>query len=50
MGGYALLAWRIFKHYAGRGLSRSDAVLVTRFMLYSKFAEFVGIVRYCFDF
>jgi glycosyltransferase involved in cell wall biosynthesis len=47
--GYALLAWRIFKHYSETGLSRSDAWLVTRFMLYSKFAEFIGIVRYCLN-
>ena len=47
LGGYVLLAWRIFKHYAASGLSRSDARLVTRFMLYSKFAAFQGILRYC---
>jgi cellulose synthase/poly-beta-1,6-N-acetylglucosamine synthase-like glycosyltransferase len=47
LGGYALLGWRIFKHYSGTGLSRSDAWLVTRFIIYGKFAEFVGILRYC---
>jgi GT2 family glycosyltransferase len=49
LGGYALLSWRVFQHYSGTGLSRSDAWLMTRFILYSKFAEFVGILRYCIN-
>jgi GT2 family glycosyltransferase len=49
LGGYGLLGWRIFKHYSATDLSRSDAWLVTRFMLYSKFAEFFGILRYVFQ-
>ena len=49
LGGYALLGWRVFRHYSRSGLSRSDALLATRFILYSKFAEFVGILRYCLN-
>lgn len=47
LGGYGLLGWRVFRYYSRTGLSRADAWLVTRFILYSKFAEFAGIVRYC---
>jgi GT2 family glycosyltransferase len=49
LGGYGLLGWRVFNHYSGTGLSRSDAWLMTRFILYSKFAHFVGILRYCLN-
>jgi glycosyltransferase involved in cell wall biosynthesis len=49
LSGYVLLGWRVFKHYCGTGLARSEAWLVTRFILYSKFAEFFGILRYCFN-
>jgi GT2 family glycosyltransferase len=47
LGGYALLGWRVFRHYSRSGLPRPDALLATRFILYSKFAEFVGVLRYC---
>jgi GT2 family glycosyltransferase len=47
LGGYALLGWRVFRHYSRSGLPRSDALLATRFILYSKFAEFAGVLRYC---
>ena len=46
-GGYALLGWRVYRHYSRTGLSPSDAWLATRFILYGKFAEFIGILRYC---
>lgn len=46
LGGYALLGWRVHRHYRGSGLSRSDASLVTRFIIFSKFAHVLGIVRY----
>ena len=49
LSGYGLLAWRIFDHYSNSGLSRSDALLVTRFTLYSKFAAFQGMLRYCLN-
>lgn len=47
LGGYGLLGWRVFRYYSGTGLSRADAWLMTRFILYSRFAEFAGILRYC---
>lgn len=47
LGGYVLLGWRVYRHYARTGLSHSDAWLMTRFILCGKFAEFVGILRYC---
>jgi len=47
LGGYGLLAWRVFRHYSHTGLPRSDAWLATRFILYGKFAEFIGVLRYC---
>jgi GT2 family glycosyltransferase len=47
--GYPLLGWRVNRHYLGTGLSRADAWLVTRFILYGKFAEVVGVLRYCLN-
>lgn len=49
LGGYGLLGRRVYRHYSRSGLSRSDALLATRFILYSKFAEFVGVLRYCLN-
>jgi GT2 family glycosyltransferase len=46
LGGYGLLGWRIYKHYRRTGLSSADAFLVTRFTLYAKFANLIGVVRY----
>ena len=47
--GYALLGVRIYCHYVGTGLSRSNARLVTRFILYGKFAEVIGVAFYCLN-
>jgi GT2 family glycosyltransferase len=49
LGGYALLGWRVRRHYLSAGLSSSDAWLATRFILLGKFAEFVGVLRYCLN-
>ena len=46
LGGYGLLGWRVYRHYLNSGLSSSDAWLGTRFILYGKFAQFVGVLRY----
>ena len=46
---YALLGVRIYRHYVGTGLSGPDARLVTRFILYGKFAEVIGVARYCLN-
>jgi len=47
LGAYGLLAWRVYRHYSRTGLLPSDAWLATRFILYGKFAEFIGVLRYC---
>jgi GT2 family glycosyltransferase len=49
LGGYALLAWRVYRHYLRIGLRPADARLATRFILYSKFAELFGVLRYCLN-
>lgn len=46
LGGYVLLAWRVYRHYLATGLAASDARLASRFILYGKFAEFIGVLRY----
>ena len=46
LAGYALLAWRIYSHYRRTGLGEADAALVTRFTLYAKFANLLGVIRY----
>jgi len=47
LGGYGLLGWRVYRHYLGAGISGHDARLMARFILIGKFAEFLGILRYC---
>jgi GT2 family glycosyltransferase len=49
LSGYALLGWRVYRHYLRIGLSGSDARVATQFILYGKFAEFVGVLRYCLN-
>jgi len=46
---YPLQGWRMYRRYLGSGLSPGDASLVTRFVLLGKFAEVLGIMRYCFN-
>jgi len=46
LGGYAVLGWRVYRHYVRTGLSRSDALLAARFVVAGKFAHVVGILRY----
>jgi len=47
LGGYLVLGWRVYRHYHAAGLSQSDALLAARFIIYTKFAHVVGILRYC---
>jgi GT2 family glycosyltransferase len=47
LSGYGVLGWRIYRHYKSTGLSGSDSALMARFLVYAKFAEFLGILRYC---
>ena len=49
LGGYALLFWRVYRNYRRAGLGGSDAMLVARFIVYSKFAHVLGIARYCWN-
>jgi hypothetical protein len=49
LGGYVVLGWRIYRHYKRTGLSASDSSLMARFLVYAKFAEFLGILRYCLN-
>ena len=49
LGGYLVLFWRIYRHYVDEGHSPSDARLMARFLIYAKFAEFLGAVRYCLN-
>ncbi|MGN6849286.1 MAG: glycosyltransferase family 2 protein [Sphingomicrobium sp.] len=44
--GYVWLGRRTYRHYRTTGLDPSDAWLTTRFILYGKFPEFLGILRY----
>jgi len=46
LGGYVVLGWRVYEHYLRAGFSTSDAWLASRFIIYGKFAQVVGIVRY----
>lgn len=47
LGAYGIIAWRVYRYYRRSGISSSDAWLASRFNLYSRFAHFVGILRYC---
>jgi len=49
LGGYALLGWRVYRHYARTGVPKADARIAARFIVYGKFAEFLGILRYCLN-
>jgi GT2 family glycosyltransferase len=49
LGGYGLLGWRIYRRYAGEGHSASDSLLMARFLIYAKFAECLGALRYCIN-
>jgi GT2 family glycosyltransferase len=44
---YPVQGWRMYRRYLRSGLSPGDASLATRFILLGKFAEVVGIMRYC---
>jgi GT2 family glycosyltransferase len=46
LAGYGWLSARIYRHYRGARLSTSDAWLATRFIIYAKLPEFIGILRY----
>lgn len=47
LGGYLPFGWRVYRHYRSTGLNSADARLVTRFIIYGKFAHVVGIATFC---
>jgi GT2 family glycosyltransferase len=49
LGGYAVLARRTYVHYARAGASKADAALAARFTVISKFANFIGVLRFCLN-
>ena len=49
LGGYGMLGWRVYRQYLRSGLTTSEAWLAARFIIYGKFAEFIGVVRYCIN-
>jgi len=49
LGGYGVLALRVFRRYRQAGLSKADANLVARFIVCSKFAHVEGFARYCWN-
>jgi GT2 family glycosyltransferase len=46
LAGYLLLGGRVYRHYLRTGLTRSDSWLAARHIVYGKFAQVAGIVRY----
>lgn len=46
LSGYAWLGLRIYRYYRRMNLSPSDAWLRTRFIIYAKIPEFIGMLRY----
>ena len=46
LGGYFVLGYRVFGHYRKTGLSAGDALLAARFILYSKFANMLGVIQF----
>ncbi|MFL6726582.1 MAG: glycosyltransferase [Sphingomicrobium sp.] len=46
IGAYGILVWRVYRHYLRIGLQRSDAILGAQFIVYAKFANLLGVVRY----
>ena len=46
LAAYGVIAWRVYRYYLRSGASSSDAWLASRFNIYSRFAHFVGVLRY----
>lgn len=46
LAGYGWLGLRIYRYYRSTSLSPSDSWLATRFIIYAKVPEFLGILRY----
>jgi GT2 family glycosyltransferase len=46
LGAYAVLFRRAFTNYRRRGVSKAEAWLVSRFIIYDKFAHVIGIAKF----
>jgi GT2 family glycosyltransferase len=44
--GYAVLAWRVFRHRLGRGDAPADARIYAAFNVVGKFAEAIGLLKF----
>ena len=44
---YGYIGWRVYRSQLRSGASPSDAWLVSRFNIYSRFAHVIGALRYC---
>ena len=49
LGGYGVIAWRVHRYYTRTGVSSDDAWLAARFNIYSRFAHFIGVLRFCLN-
>ena len=49
LGGYLVFGWRVYRRYRSNSFSSADAALVTRFIIYGKFAHVVGIATFCLN-
>lgn len=45
--GYGAIYWRVYRYYSRSGAAACDARLAAKFNIYSRFAHFLGILRYC---
>lgn len=46
LGGYGVLAWRVWRHRRRHGDSAADAWLYARYLILSKFANGLGLLRF----
>jgi GT2 family glycosyltransferase len=49
LAGYGVISWRVHRYYTRSGVSSADAWLAARFNIYSRFAHFVGVLRFCLN-
>ena len=49
LAGYGFIGWRVYRYYKRSGVSSSDAWLASQFNIYSRFAHFVGVLRFCLN-
>jgi GT2 family glycosyltransferase len=49
LAAYGVIAWRVYRYHVRAGACPSDAWLAARFNVYSRFAHFLGVLRYCLN-